>query len=104
MYISDCTEGELYDEDDYVAEADWGESWPSFDNFDTAVSNLREKSNGLVQLISDMCDVEAKYSKRMRDLATSHLKTYQKTHSKVSHHKHAERTKHIAMMKVLQET
>merc|ERR1712228_825142 len=29
---TDCTEGELYDEDDYVAEADWGESWPSFDN------------------------------------------------------------------------
>ena len=52
--------------------------------------------------MTDMCDTETKYAKRMRDLAGTHLKTYQKTHSKVSHHKHAERTKHQAMMKLLQ--
>merc|ERR1712110_925262 len=66
---SDCTEGELFDQDNFVTETDWGESWPSFDNFDIAVTNLRDKSQGLVQLMSDMCDAEAKYAKKMREIA-----------------------------------
>ena len=53
-------------------------------------------------LISDMCDAESKYAKRVRDIAGAHLKAYQKSHSKLSNQKFAERTKHIAMMKLLQ--
>jgi len=93
---------DMFDQVDFVIDTDWGDSWPSFDNFDMSLYNLKDKSSGLSILIADMCEAESKYANRMRVITKAHLKAYQKSHQKMAGQPFAERTTHIAMLKLLQ--
>jgi hypothetical protein len=60
---------------------DWGESWMSFEQFESALYNLKDKSNDLLTLMRDICEADNKYAKRMRSIASGHLKSYGKESS-----------------------
>ena len=91
-----------FNAEDYADDFDWGDSWASFDEFEMALNNLKEKSNGFQMLIHDICDADSKYAKAMRKLASNHLTAYQRTHGKMAEQAHAEHTKHQAMKSLLE--
>jgi len=100
--FNDELDEDRFNAEDYAEDFDWGDSWASFDEFEMALSNLKEKSNGFQMLIHDICDADSKYAKAMRKLASNHLTAYQRTHGKMADQPHAEYTKHQAMKNLLE--
>ncbi|CBY24668.1 unnamed protein product [Oikopleura dioica] len=86
----------------FSGDFDWGENWSSMDYFEHAVSNLNSKTVQLKELFNEVASAQHKYSKRIGEIANSHLRDYQKLHKELDDQPHAEYSKHEAIINLFQ--
>lgn len=86
----------------FSGEFDWGQNWASMDEFEHAVSNLNFKTVQLTELFKEVACAQHKYSKRIGEIANSHLRNYQKLHKELDAQPHAEYSKHEAIINLFQ--